>query len=93
MVILSTTVMPFYYKPRGPSALCRMISSFVPQNGRLGDADIERLKLTDSYINGAQVGILWAKQTDIARLLQSSNARVLRCLCHSTEWWTLHTEF
>uniref|UniRef100_A0A3Q1JRU8 Catenin delta 1 n=1 Tax=Anabas testudineus TaxID=64144 RepID=A0A3Q1JRU8_ANATE len=24
------------------------------QNGRLGDADIERLKLTDSYINGAQ---------------------------------------
>lgn len=25
------------------------------QNGRLGEADIERLKLTDSYINGTQV--------------------------------------
>ncbi|XP_054890060.1 catenin delta-1-like isoform X1 [Poeciliopsis prolifica] len=26
----------------------------LTQNGRLGDADIERLKLTDSYINGTQ---------------------------------------
>lgn len=29
--------------------------TFSSQNGRLGDADIERLKLTDSYINGTQV--------------------------------------
>lgn len=29
--------------------------SLLPQNGRLGDADIERLKLTDPYINGTQV--------------------------------------
>ena len=27
------------------------------QNGGLGDADIERLKLTDGYINGTQVGV------------------------------------
>ncbi|XP_037531206.1 catenin delta-1 [Nematolebias whitei] len=35
-----------------PSALGRPLPHM--QNGRLGDADIERLKLTDSYINGAQ---------------------------------------
>ncbi|XP_076594840.1 catenin delta-1-like isoform X2 [Chaetodon auriga] len=35
-----------------PSALGRPLPH--TQNGRLGDADIERLKLTDSYINGTQ---------------------------------------
>uniref|UniRef100_A0A8D0CPQ9 Catenin delta 1 n=1 Tax=Sander lucioperca TaxID=283035 RepID=A0A8D0CPQ9_SANLU len=36
-----------------PSVLGRPLPH--TQNGRLGDADIERLKLTDSYINGTQV--------------------------------------
>uniref|UniRef100_A0A8C5E1D2 Catenin delta-1-like n=1 Tax=Gouania willdenowi TaxID=441366 RepID=A0A8C5E1D2_GOUWI len=35
-----------------PSTLGRPLPH--TQNGRLGDADIERLKLTDSYINGTQ---------------------------------------
>ncbi|KAM8733497.1 catenin delta-1-like isoform 1-T2 [Acanthopagrus schlegelii] len=35
-----------------PSALGRPLPH--TQNGRLGDADIERLKLTDAYINGTQ---------------------------------------
>uniref|UniRef100_A0A3Q2WHD8 Catenin delta 1 n=1 Tax=Haplochromis burtoni TaxID=8153 RepID=A0A3Q2WHD8_HAPBU len=36
-----------------PSTLGRPLPH--TQNGRLGDADIERLKLTDTYINGTQV--------------------------------------
>lgn len=38
------------------SLLCNsQLFLLLSQNGRLGDADIERLKLTDSYINGTQV--------------------------------------
>ncbi|KAM6953525.1 catenin delta-1-like [Aplochiton taeniatus] len=35
-----------------PSPLSRPLPPTQAQNGRLGDADIERLKLTDGYING-----------------------------------------
>uniref|UniRef100_G3Q134 Catenin delta 1 n=1 Tax=Gasterosteus aculeatus aculeatus TaxID=481459 RepID=G3Q134_GASAC len=39
-----------------PSALGHLLPH--TQNGRLGDADIERLKLTDSYLNSTQVCLL-----------------------------------
>uniref|UniRef100_A0A3Q4AIT2 Uncharacterized protein n=1 Tax=Mola mola TaxID=94237 RepID=A0A3Q4AIT2_MOLML len=44
-----------------PSALGHPLPHM--QNGRLGDADIERLKLTDSYINGTQVWVFPISRT------------------------------
>lgn len=37
--------------------LCFLPLSNLLQNGFLGDADIDRLKLADSYINGTQVQV------------------------------------
>uniref|UniRef100_A0A8D3D9B0 Catenin delta-1-like n=1 Tax=Scophthalmus maximus TaxID=52904 RepID=A0A8D3D9B0_SCOMX len=42
------------------------VVSLSSQNGRLGDADIERLKLTDSYMNGTQVCVLYYRMVDPA---------------------------
>uniref|UniRef100_A0A8C5DZ53 Catenin delta-1-like n=1 Tax=Gouania willdenowi TaxID=441366 RepID=A0A8C5DZ53_GOUWI len=53
-----------------PSTLGRPLPH--TQNGRLGDADIERLKLTDSYINGTQVIIFMKKP--ISRTVHPSDS-------------------
>lgn len=52
----------------------------MPQNGRLGDADIERLKLTDSYINGAQVGV-FRQKNKINRCATSFTSQCVRFMC------------
>lgn len=74
--------------------LCISQSCFplLSQNGRLGDADIERLKLTDTYINGTQVRDCTKLSTFKKNNVLLSMLKYLHvwCLCYSTGWWTLH---
>lgn len=53
--------------------------SFLLQNGCFGDADIDRLKLADSYINGTQVQVNTGTWQHVFSVF--IDLRVLDCLC------------
>lgn len=55
MLFLITCLINFYFI--NGFHLCVFFFSSLLQNGCFGDADIDRLKLADSYINGTQVRV------------------------------------